>query len=649
MAHQFAKSQIYAYSIILIFSFFSLNSFAQSDLTTKSAKAEKFYLKAEESFFSRDYASTKENIEKAIEADNQFIEAYLLLAEMSIEVNQIDDAIYAYEKALSIDSLFFVSTSLTLAQLYNDKDNFESAIKLLEWFLKCERTTGILSIRAKELYDISVFRDHAIKNPVKFNAINAGDSINSTADEYINALQLNGEMLLFTRRFVDSSRDNPGYLNEQFFYSTLVDKTWSKAEKLKLSWTNQEQIGAMAISADGLKLYFAACGWQYGNGSCDLYVSEYKDDKWNEPINLKGLINSNSWDSQPSVSADGKELYFASKRSGGAGGSDIWMSTLKEDGFSWSQPKNLEEINTEGNEMAPFIHPDGKTMYFSSDGHIGMGGLDLFVSRRDENGKWQKAVNLGYPLNTKGNEIIMVVEANGKNAWISAEKNGGFGHFDIYKFELDDTFQAEPVTYIKGFVYEKGSNKPLSASIQFADPLTGDILLNYNSSEADGAFFAVLPSRTSYSLEVGKTSYLFYQEAVFPTENSEIEPFKLNVYLEPIAVGSTVLLKNIHFEFNSSVLSETSKAGILMLKTFLENSPKMVVELAGHTDDSGDKAFNLKLSHERAKVVRNELIKMGIAAERLVAKGYGETQPLVPNTSEENRAMNRRTEMKVLK
>lgn len=628
--------------------FTSINAFSQSDLSTQSPKAEKFYLKAEESFFARDYSSAKSKIEKALEADNQFIEAFLLLAELSMETNQTDDAIYAYEKALNIDSLFFANSNLTLANLYLEKEDFESAMKLLDWFLNQEQITGVLNTRAKELYDIAVFRNQVVKNPVQFDIINAGDSINSADDEYINDLQLNGKMLIFTRRFVDASRNNSRYLNEQIFYSNFINEKWSEAKQLELDWSNQDQIGAMTISADGLKLYFAACGWPYGKGNCDIYVSNFADGKWQEPTNLGGLINSNAWESQPCISANGKELYFASKRTGSKGGSDIWMSTLQDD-HSWSDPENLSEINSAKNEMVPFIHPDGKTLYFSSDGHIGMGGFDLFMSRKDKNGQWQKPVNLGYPLNTKGDEIIMVVEANGKKAWISAEKEGGFGQFDIYNFELSEEYRSNAVTYIKGFVYEKSTNKPLSASIQFADPLTGETLLNYYSNETDGSFFAVLPSQTSYSLEVSKPSYLFYQEAVVPGKNSKIEPFNLIVYLDPISVGSTVLLKNIQFEYNSSALTETSKAGILMLKTFLEKNPQMVVELVGHTDDAGDQSFNLKLSQERAKSVRDELIQLGIEAKRLIAKGCGETQPIVPNDSDENRAMNRRTEMKVLK
>ena len=288
------------------------------------------------------------------------------------------------------------------------------------------------------------------------------------------------------------------------------------------------------------------------------------DAPWYEVQSLGDVVNNPAWDSQPCLSLDGNELFFASRRNGNA---DLYHCFRNEDGH-WSEPENLGPvINTKGTEMAPFIHPDGKTLYFSSDTHTGMGGYDLFVSRRNEKGEWSEPVNLGYPINTPGDEINFIVAADGHTALISSIREGGYGGYDIYSFQLKD---------------------------------------------------------------------------------EDLKPEAVNVYdvladnLEP---GTVVQLVNIQFEFNSSALTNDSQEGIDMLASFLESHPEISVELAGHTDNVGSDVYNLKLSNERAEVVRQALIAKGIASERLTAKGYGATRPIQPNDTDEHRAMNRRTEM----
>ena len=267
------------------------------------------------------------------------------------------------------------------------------------------------------------------------------------------------------------------------------------------------------------------------------------------------------------MSADGKELYFVSRRNGNA---DIYCSRRNAD-RSWGEPQNLgAPINTKGSEMAPFLHPDGKTLYFSSDKHIGMGGFDLFMSRRGEDGQWQEPVNLGFPINTSGDEINFFVAADGKTAFISSQREGGRGGYDIYTFELPEEIRSDSANYLA----------------------TIDVV--------------------------------------------ELTP------------GDAVVLQNIQFEYNSSTLTEDSQAGIQMLAEFLQRNVDLKVELAGHTDNVGSESYNLKLSAERAESVRNALIDKGIDANRLTAKGYGASQPMAPNDTEEHRALNRRTEMIII-
>jgi outer membrane protein OmpA-like peptidoglycan-associated protein len=285
------------------------------------------------------------------------------------------------------------------------------------------------------------------------------------------------------------------------------------------------------------------------------------------PQRLKGSINTNSWESQPCVSSDGRELYFVSRRTGNA---DIYFARRNADG-TWGEPQNIgEPINTKGTEMAPFLHPDGHTLYFSSDKHIGMGGFDLFMSRRGEDGQWQAPANLGFPINTSGDEINFFVAADGKTAFISSQREGGNGGYDIYTFELPEEIRSDSANYL--------------ASVDVTE----------------------------------------------------------------LAPGDAVVLQNIQFEYNSSALTNDSRPGIQMLTEFLQRNPELRVELAGHTDNVGSDSYNLKLSSERAETVRDALIANGIDASRLTAKGYGASQPIAPNDTEEHRALNRRTEMIII-
>lgn len=645
MAYQPAKPQIHAYSLVLFFVFALLFSVQAQDLSSQSKKATKAYLKAEEAFRKSDFETAKRNLDEAVKTDSTFIEAWLLLADYASEKNDVLLGIRSLEKALAIDTTFFPYASISLAQLYNQTLQYESALTLLSNFLKNKNLKPTIIKSATELHQLTVFRDSLVRHPVQFDPMNVGNAINTASDEYINVLRFEGDQMIFTRRSNESSATA---LIERFYYSQLVDNTWQEARQFELNWQNEMHLGAMSVRADGLEMYFSACGWDDGFGSCDLYVSHFENKKWTTPYNLGNTINSISWESQPCISADGKELYFSSRRKGGQGGSDIWKSEKATNG-KWKTPVNLgENINSLGNEMAPFIHPDGKTLYFSSDGHHGMGNYDLFVSQKKTDGTWTKPINLGYPVNTPNDEINFVVEASGYNAWISTNREDGFGGFDIYTFELDTRFRPEPVAYIKGFIRDKETQKPLQTSLTFADPYTEEILIA-TESNADGSFFVVLPAQNSYAFEIRKQSYLFYQEAIFPTSNSEIKPFELHVDLEPIAEGKTVSLRNIHFEFNSTTLSENSNAGIAMLKMFLETNPHLMVELSGHTDNVGNETFNLKLSENRAEVVKESLVKLGIEPNRIATKGYGSTLPIVPNNSETNRALNRRTEMKIIK
>lgn len=529
-------------------------------------KAVKAYQAAQAAFAVRDYQKAMEQLKKALDKAPDFAEAWLLQGEIGMEMHDDDHAMEGYEQSLQADSTLFPPAALTLAGLYDKKMLYADEIKLLEWFQKAAPGNQANDEKAALMLANARFREEAVAHPVGFDPINLGKGVNTVNDEYVNAMDLTGTELLFTRRY---AVEGATFQQEGLFVSHAAEGQWLPANRLQLNGEIDDHVGAAFLSYDGNELYFTVCGIDRHHQGCDLYGArrDNKNSVWNDVQSLGENVNDPSWDSQPCLSLDGQELFFASRRNGNA---DLYHCHRDENG-RWTEPVNLgPTINTKGTEMAPFLHPDGKTLYFSSDTHTGMGGYDLFVSRRDEQGEWSEPVNLGYPINTPGNEINFVVAADGHTALISSIREGGFGGYDIYSFQFKD---------------------------------------------------------------------------------DDLKPERVNVYdilAEDLKPGTVVQLVNIQFAFNSAELTVDSKEGVAMLASFLENHPEINVELAGHTDDVGSDAYNLKLSLERAEVVRQVLIGMGIAENRLTAKGYGSIKPMYPNDTDEHRAMNRRTEMTLL-
>ena len=526
-------------------------------------KAVKAYEAAEDSFMKRDYKKAYQQVLKAIVEDPNYAEAWLLQGEIGMETQDYDLAMLGYEKALAADSMAFPPAAITLARLYDKQGSYKREVALLRWYQSKKFTQAANNATVTEMLELATFRDNAISHPVAFTPENLGDAVNTKDDEYVNMLSFDGTQLLFTRKMPMGN----GYQKEFLYVSQWDGEQWTEPQLLAFADFPQDiDPGAAFISADGKKLYLTGCGWTR-ESSCDLYVSEWNEGQWSMPHRLSDGINTRSWESQPCVSSDGKELYFVSRRNGNA---DIYCAKRNMDG-SWDEPQNVGiPINTQGTEMAPFLHPDGRTLYFSSDKHIGMGGFDLFMSRRGDDGLWQEPVNLGFPINTSGDEINFFVAADGKTAFISSQREGGNGGYDIYTFELPEEIRSDSANYLA----------------------TVDVV--------------------------------------------------------ELAPGDAVVLQNIQFEFNSSALTAESESGIQILTAFLKRNPDLKVELAGHTDNVGNDNYNLKLSSDRAESVRKALIANGIEEMRLTAKGYGATKPMVPNDSDEHRALNRRTEMIII-
>ncbi|HHB77987.1 MAG TPA: hypothetical protein ENK85_01985, partial [Saprospiraceae bacterium] len=426
--------------------------------------------------------------------------------------------------------------------------------------------------------------------------------------------------------------------------------------------------GAQCISSDGRYLAMTICGRdRMSRGSCDIYFSEKKDGSWTDIKKMGTAVNSMKWDAQPSLSANGQAIYFASERPGGHGDRDIWVS-YRDGAGKWGAPQNLgDSINTPGADQAPFIHPDGKTLYFMSDGHPGMGGGDLFFSKRLPNGQWSKAQNLGYPINDEGNQGALVVSLDGRKGYFAGTEksvvDGDFfgGTIDIFEFDIPPSIRPDLVTYVKGQVLEAGpSGKKLTgALVELVDLSTGKPFLKSVVDE-NGNFLAVLP-QGDYALNISKEGYLFYSENYALNQPSSFEkPFSLVAKLKKIVIDpdkggndfpkkqQVVILKNVFFDSGSAHLKPSSGFELDHVAKMLKEAKELKMQINGHTDNVGSKADNLRLSEQRAKAVYDYLIQHGVDAKRLSYKGFGESQPIDSNDTEVGRSNNRRTEIEPL-
>ncbi|HEX8515604.1 MAG TPA: OmpA family protein, partial [Bacteroidia bacterium] len=623
------------------------------EYSSKNKKAISHFESAIKSFQSGKDDDAVKELEKAIEKDPAFIEPHLLYGEILYTQHKIEKAIDEYAKAISINPTFNLSSFYNIATLELAIGRYEDAKKDYERFLKKSyvhpdsRKTAEMGIANCD------FAIAAMKNPVAFKPLNMGKGINTALDEYFPAVTADDQTFLYTR----NNRTEKVDRQEDFLISKKENAVWQPAALIGFGINTEGNEGAPSLSADGQLLFFAACqekadgtyaGGRKGFGSCDIFYAEKTGDKWGRPYNLGQSINSNQYETQPSFSADGRSLYFVSKRQGGLGETDIYVSVLSPDNI-WGAPKNLGPvINTPGKEESVYIHPDGKTLYFGSNGHLGMGGLDLYVSRKNDKGEWSAPVNLGYPINTYGDENSILVGPSGDVAYFASTRPGGEGGLDLYMFDLYEGARPGKITYIKGKVYDIRSKAPLAAHFELIDLETSKIVIESDANSGNGEFLVTLPVDKNYALNVSMPGYLFYSENFALKELADKnKPFSMDVPMQPIDTGYVIELKNVFFETAKFDLKPESKAELDKLIGFLNSNKSIRGELSGHTDNVGDKKLNMTLSLNRAKAVYDYLVKGGIDAKRLTYKGYGDTRPKVKNDSDVNRATNRRTEFRV--
>ncbi len=646
-------------SLLLVFSFLLMGCYAQRTPGSENKKALTAFNKALESLNNKKFKDALEHTEKAIEEDENFVDAHLLAGQLYEDLGQYNQAIVAYEKTVELNPDFRSECYWRLGMLYFGADDFVKSAENLRTYLSKPKRKPTLEEPAKRLLANAEFAAEAIAHPQPFNPVNLGSAINSEMGEYYPCLTGDDNTLYYTRRLIDNT-SGQGF-QEDFYVAKKVNEKWEASKNLGSPInTPDHNEGAPTISADGRTMVFVVCEaygtMDYGNsregfGSCDLFIAYKEGNSWIKPHNLGELVNSYAWETQPSLSSDGRTLYFIRgfrNKTTEITGQDIWFTTRGDDG-KWQQAKKVEGlINTGGQESSVAIHPDGYTLYFSSDGHPGFGGEDIFVSYR-KGQEWSKPLNLGYPINSKGDENSLTVAATGEVAYFASDRPGGLGNLDLYSFVLPENVRPMKVSYVKGLVTSAKTNLPLEAEFRLIDLETKEVVVASKSDKVQGDFLVTLPVNKDYALNVSKDGYLFHSENFSLKESKSInEPRELNIALHPIEKGEVVVLRNVFFDTDKFDLKPESEVELDKLHDFLLKNPALKIELGGHTDNQGDDAYNQLLSENRAKSVMQYLVSKGLDVSRLSSFGYGETKPVDTNETPEGRAKNRRTEFKVL-
>jgi len=606
-------------------------------------KAAQLYSKALEQAEADDFKGGIETLKQAIKIDNGFEDAYLSLAGMYGELKHYQEAIDNYEKARAIDSNYFLDYNLPYSINLAGKGDFTKALDAVNNFLTVtnlnEKSRKAGEYRQR-CYQFAIDYAHTHNNNgYRFEPQNLGDSINSSVSEYYPTITIDDSKLIYTRRVND--------FNEDFYESDRRDSIFGKSKSLEGNINTNMNEGAQNISQDGQWLIFTGCNFPEGHGSCDLYISYLTDQGWSAPENLGDSINTEFWESAPSLSPDKRDLYFASGRPDGFGGKDIYVSHRLRNGH-WSSPENLGPvINTIGDEGTPFIHADNQSLYFTSNGHPGYGGDDLFVSRKGPGGQWQKPENLGYPINTIENEGSLVISANGKTAYYASDRADSRGGLDLYTFELREDIRPAQTLWVKGRVFDKTTHKGLPSGVELTDLSTRTVISQLQTDET-GNYLITLPKGKDYAFNVNRKGYLFFSENFPLSQHKEDTAYNIDIPLQPIEANAAIVLRNIFFESNKYELKPESQVELDKIVQLLKDNPTLKIQINGHTDNSGNASDNITLSGNRAKSVTSYLTSKGIDPGRLSSKGWGDTQPVAGNATPEGRAQNRRTELKVI-
>ena len=623
----------------------ALGSVHCQQYSIKSKKAIKLYQEAKGAQYPSDKIAL---LNLAIDKEPLFVEAYWELSKIYQLLDSTDAAILTLQVADQQPTAMLEETKIRLSKLYYSKGEYQLALDKLSEINNPYYLQQVALLKPDYEYAASLKA-----NPIDFKPRNL-TYVNTIHDDYFPSITADGLMISTTVLSPKWMGDAPMQYQEDMYVSYWNGSKWSYSEPLPAPMNGYGNEGSQSFSADGRYMFFVQCTNRENVGSCDIWYSIRKGDKWSNPINLGEPANSRYWESNPVMSPTGDMIYFTSNRPNGLGGKDIWCVQVYIDDYGYLKTYNPQPlgkpINTDKDEFAPFIHADNHTLYFSSDGHKGLGGQDIFRSVRSDDGTWSTPENLGYPINTHGDESGFVINGLGNRAYFASDQLENNGKkLDIYEIDLPINLQPRTrMVYSPGRVYDIKTGKPLQARVEIFEGATNARHFESISDAANGSFVAFLPENSQlttrntqliFALSAQREGYLPYTMSITSPGDSIL------VGLTRIASGNSITLNNLYFDYDSDKILPNSYAEIQRLMLFLKQNKNIKIKIVGHTDNQGSNAYNLDLSRRRAEALMNALIQKGISADRLIAEGKGSTQPITTNDTEEGRAQNRRVEV----
>ncbi|HNP05987.1 MAG TPA: OmpA family protein [Cyclobacteriaceae bacterium] len=624
----------------------SILSPAQGSLSTRSKKAIALYTEADNYRVRGQYTQAISLLQQAIEKDKNFVEAYYRLGLTYKTMRDFNRSNISFEKGLSLTQNpktqkgFFMD----LGDNYLRLGDYEKALKYLNHYLSAE-TMNKQRIALAELWKRNA--EYGLRNkktqsqfqPRQLDAI-----VNSFGLQYFPVLTADEQELIFTRRM------GPGPDDDEDLVVSKKDENgnWTTPVSISENINSKFNEGTCTISADGRTLIFTSCIGRRGYGNCDLFYSRKVGDEWSFPVNIGPEINSSAWESQPSLSADGRVLYFISDRRGGIGGRDIYVSQKDAEG-NWSKAEVMPQpINTPFDEISPFIHVNGRTLFYATNGKPGFGGFDIFRTELTD-GKWEMPVNFGSPVNDHEDQFSLFITADGTRGYYSHEDGTRENSARLYEMTIPEELQiAYRSNFVKGVVKDRKSELPLQSHIELFDLKKDELVSVVESDSVSGQYLMVLTTGSDYALYVTAPNYLFQSLNFNYEDNLNPEPVIIDILLDKTETGATVVLNNIFFDFDQYELKERSITELSKVIRILNDNPNIHVEIGGHTDSDGSAAYNKQLSLKRAQSVVSYLVEKGINRARLSEMGYGADRPIRPNDSDENKQANRRIEFKII-
>ena len=551
------------------------------------------------------------------------------------------------KRLVELDSAGYPEAYRWIAEYRFKQGEYADAALSFDRFLLLLKDTGNLSFGARLLRSSIAF---ALSQPEPSGAMipeKLAGPVNSAKDEYFPSLSADGSALVFTRQDTRPVKSENAKSEESLYFVNLRDSAYGNPEPFPYPINTPGNEGTQSLRQDGRVMFFTACSRPDTKGGCDLYYCIKTGDQWSDPVNLGNPVNTRYWESTPFLAQDGRRLFFSSNRPGGFGGMDIWQTILQPD-RSWSAPKNLGPvINTPLDEMSPLLLVDGKTFFFASNGHPGMGGFDLFHCDLSKPASPSAPVNLGSGINTFHDEDGLTINAS-NNMGLFASNRDTLAGKDIYQADMSPFVPGRGSFTLSGRVRDKVSGSPVGARVEVMPH--GDSLVSIADADPEtGEYLLGVPERASYRIGASMPGYLPYSLYLINDTTVVRNKIRHLIEMEPIRAGASIVLQNIFFTVDSWDLLHESYRDLAEVLAIFRQNPGIVMEVSGYTDSTGSDGHNLTLSQKRAESVVNYLTGQGVNAVQLRAVGYGKQNPVASNDTEEGRSLNRRTELKVIR